>query len=127
MAHVNARRDEASARTARPRLERSRDDRMLAGVAGGIGRHLGLSSNLVRVALVASAFAAGFGIIVYVLTWLLAPLEPAVPATSDADAVAAPAPATRFRMPSVGQVVGIGAVRAVRAAHADRAAHQQRA
>ncbi|HEX7173456.1 MAG TPA: PspC domain-containing protein, partial [Candidatus Limnocylindria bacterium] len=67
MAHVNAR--------SHPRLERSRDDRMLAGVAGGIARHLGLSSTIVRVVLVASVFAAGFGLIVYVLTWLLAPLE----------------------------------------------------
>ena len=48
---------------------------MLAGVAGGIALHLGISSSLVRVLLVASTLAGGFGLVVYVLTWLLAPLE----------------------------------------------------
>ena len=66
MAHVDVR---------RPRLVRSRDDRWVAGVAGGIAQHLGVSSNAVRVAFVLGSFAAGFGIIVYVLTLLLAPLE----------------------------------------------------
>jgi signal transduction histidine kinase len=77
---------------------------MLAGVAGGIAAHLGLSSNLVRVALAASAFAAGFGIIVYVLVWLLAPLEEERAPASSAS------PARRLRMPSVAQVAGIGLV-----------------
>ncbi len=76
---------------------------MLAGVAGGIAKHLGLSSTVVRVGFAASVFAAGFGVIVYVLTWLLAPLEADDAVTSDAAA-----PARRLRMPSVAQVVGIG-------------------
>lgn len=96
MAHVNAR--------SHPRLERSRDDRMLAGVAGGIARHLGVNSTVVRVVLGASVFAAGFGIIVYALTWLLAPLEEpigsATPARRD----------RRWARPSVAQVAGIGLV-----------------
>ena len=58
-----------------PRLERSRSDRWIAGVAGGIGHHLGVQPNIVRIAFVVLAFAAGFGLVVYVLTWLLAPLE----------------------------------------------------
>jgi signal transduction histidine kinase len=103
MAQVNARGEGASSR---PRLVRSRHDRMLAGVAGGIAAHLGLSSNLVRVALAASAFAAGFGIIVYVLVWLLAPLE-----EEDGEAgAAATSSGRRIRMPSLAQVVGIGFV-----------------
>jgi signal transduction histidine kinase len=85
-----------------PRLTRSRDDRFLGGVAGGIAQHLGLNANVVRVAFVASAFAAGFGIIVYVLTWLLAPLE------EPGDAEAITSSSRRLRMPSAGQVVGIG-------------------
>jgi phage shock protein PspC (stress-responsive transcriptional regulator) len=99
MAHVDAR---------RPRLVRSRDDRLVAGVAGGIGQHLGVSSNAVRVAFVLSAFAAGFGIIVYVLTLLLAPLEDAIPA--GADPTARPATWRRLPRPSLAQVVGIGLV-----------------
>ena len=95
MAHVNAR--------SHPRLERSRDDRMLAGVAGGIARHLGLNSTVVRVVLGASVFAAGFGLIVYVLTWLLAPLEEPI-----GSGTVAPASRRWARRPSLVQVVGIG-------------------
>jgi signal transduction histidine kinase len=77
---------------------------MLAGVAGGIAQHLGLSSNLVRVALAASAFAAGFGLIVYVLAWLLVPIE------AESETGATSSPTRRLRMPSVAQVIGIGLV-----------------
>jgi phage shock protein PspC (stress-responsive transcriptional regulator) len=98
MAHADVR---------RPRLMRSRDDRWVFGVAGGIAQHLGVSSNAVRVAFVLSAFAAGFGIIVYVLTLLLAPLEEPMPAGGDA---APAAPRSRLPRPSVAQAVGIGLV-----------------
>ena len=60
----------------RARLQRSRQKRMIAGVAAGIGEHLGVDAWLVRVTFVVLAFAAGFGIVVYSLVWLLAPLEP---------------------------------------------------
>lgn len=79
---------------------------MLTGVAGGIAQHLGLSSNAVRVVFVLSAFAAGFGIIVYVLTLLLAPVEEPV-----AGDVPPPAPIWgRLGRPSLTQVIGIGLV-----------------
>jgi signal transduction histidine kinase len=103
MARVDTRHPEVAARTPRPRLERSRDDRMLAGVAGGIAKHLGLSSTVVRLGFAASVFAAGFGIIVYVLTWLLAPLEAQEAPQPDATATS-----RRLRMPSLAQIVGIG-------------------
>jgi signal transduction histidine kinase len=98
MAHVDVR---------RPRLMRSRDDRWVFGVAGGIAQHLGVNSNAVRVAFVLSAFAAGFGIIVYVLTLLLAPLEEPMLAGGGAVPVA---PRSRLPRPSVAQAVGIGLV-----------------
>ena len=59
----------------RPRLERSRSDRVIGGVAAGIGHHLGIEPTTVRVAFVLLSFAFGFGIVVYLLTWLLAPQE----------------------------------------------------
>ena len=59
----------------RPRLERSRSDRVIGGVAAGIGHHLGIEPLTVRVAFVVLSFAFGFGIVVYLLTWLLAPEE----------------------------------------------------
>jgi signal transduction histidine kinase/phage shock protein PspC (stress-responsive transcriptional regulator) len=59
----------------RARLQRSRQKRIIAGVAAGIGEHLGVDPLLVRVTFVVLAFAAGFGVVVYCLVWLLAPLE----------------------------------------------------
>jgi len=85
-----------------PRLERSRGDRWIAGVAGGIGHHLGVQSSIVRVAFVVLSFAAGFGLVVYILTWLLAPLE------AEADGVETPP--RRIRLPSLGRALGIGLV-----------------
>ena len=93
---------QVDARHRAPRLERSRHDRWIAGVAGGIGHHLGVQPSMVRVAFVVLSFAAGFGLIVYVLTWLLAPLE----AESDG-AETAP---RRIRLPSAGRALGIGLV-----------------
>jgi signal transduction histidine kinase len=82
---------------ARPRLERSRSDRLIGGVAGGIARHLGVSSIFVRLAFVILVFALGFGIVCYVLLWLLAPLEEA----------AAVQPAAAFRAPRRRSVFGL--------------------
>ncbi len=59
----------------RPRLERSRSDRVIGGVAAGIGQHLGIEPLTVRVAFVVLSAAFGFGVVVYLLAWLLAPEE----------------------------------------------------
>ena len=77
MAQVGIRRASNAAESAAPqsRLERSRRDRMIGGVAAGIGHHLGVRPTTVRIAFVALSFAYGFGIVVYLLTWLLAPEE----------------------------------------------------
>ena len=56
-------------------LHRSRNDRVLAGVCGGLAAWLGWSSTLVRVLyVVISIFSAAFpGIIVYLILWLVMP------------------------------------------------------
>lgn len=53
----------------RPR--RTRDGRVVAGVAAGIGRRYGIDPVLVRVALVVSAVFGGAGVLLYLLAWLL--------------------------------------------------------
>lgn len=61
---------------ARPRfaLRRSRTDRMLAGVCGGLAESLGVDAALIRIALVAlTVFGAGAGVVFYVAAWILAP------------------------------------------------------
>lgn len=54
---------------------RSRHDRMLAGVLGGIAQRFGWNSTLLRVIFVIVSLAsAGFpGILVYLILWLLMP------------------------------------------------------
>ena len=59
----------------RPPLVRSRDDRLIAGVCGGVARWSGLDVALVRVAFVLLAVFGGSGLLVYVLGWLLIPDE----------------------------------------------------
>jgi phage shock protein PspC (stress-responsive transcriptional regulator) len=58
-------------------LSRSRDDRMLAGVMGGIARRFGWNATLLRVLFVilSIASAAFPGILVYLILWLLMPDE----------------------------------------------------
>jgi phage shock protein PspC (stress-responsive transcriptional regulator) len=53
-------------------LRRSADDRMLAGVAGGIARYLGADVTLVRV-IIALALFTGVGVALYIAAWLLIP------------------------------------------------------
>jgi phage shock protein PspC (stress-responsive transcriptional regulator) len=57
------------------RLRRSVTDRHVAGVAGGIARHLDVDPILVRVALVVAAFFGGAGLLLYVAAWILVPEE----------------------------------------------------
>ncbi len=59
-------------------LTRSRTDRMIAGVCGGIAHHYGWDPTLVRIVYVAvSIFSAAFpGILFYVALWFLLPEEP---------------------------------------------------
>lgn len=57
-----------------PRLMRSRDDAIIAGVAGGIARYLGVDSAVVRLIFVALAFT-GAGVLLYPLLWIVMPLE----------------------------------------------------
>jgi phage shock protein PspC (stress-responsive transcriptional regulator) len=54
-------------------LYRPVDDRMLAGVASGLARFLGVDVMLVRIALVVLCFVAGVGVPLYVASWLLIP------------------------------------------------------
>jgi phage shock protein C len=55
-------------------LRRSRDDKMLAGVAGGIARYLNADVTLVRVVIIAAlVLLTGTGVALYLAAWLLIP------------------------------------------------------
>lgn len=80
------------------RLYRSRDNRMLAGVCGGLGAYLGIDPTLVRILAVASLFLPGPQLIAYLVAWIIVPEEPAVP-TAPAPTTATP-PAADTATPS---------------------------
>src|SRR4051795_1273525 len=60
----------------RPQLRRSRTDKILGGVNGGLAEYSGIDALLWRVGFVALALAGGTGVIVYLLLWLLRPAGP---------------------------------------------------
>ncbi len=57
-------------------LTRSRDDKWIGGVCGGIGQHTDIDPNLIRVAAVVLT-VLGFGtvLIAYLIAWMLVPLS----------------------------------------------------
>jgi phage shock protein PspC (stress-responsive transcriptional regulator) len=62
--------------TAEPRrLFRSRSDRVIAGVCGGLARYLNVDPVIVRVVAVALVFAGGAGLLLYAAAFLLVPNE----------------------------------------------------
>lgn len=58
------------------RLYRSRHDRMLAGVCGGLGEYFGIDSSLIRLALVFLILFGGTGFLAYIVAWIVIPEEP---------------------------------------------------
>jgi phage shock protein PspC (stress-responsive transcriptional regulator) len=75
----------------RGQLRRSRTDKVIGGVAGGLAQYSGIDPLLWRVGFVALTFAGGTGILVYLLLWLLMPTVPATPGDPTAAEPSAPA------------------------------------
>ncbi|HWU21493.1 MAG TPA: PspC domain-containing protein [Nocardioides sp.] len=67
------------------RLRRSTSDRKIAGVAGGIARHLDIDPLVVRIALVVMVFFGGGGLLFYLACWLLVPEDTSPRATIPLD------------------------------------------
>ena len=60
------------------RLYRSRDERMIAGVAGGLAQYFSVDPTLVRLAFVAFTLGGGgIGLLAYLILAIIVPLEPA--------------------------------------------------
>jgi len=57
------------------RLFRSRRERILGGVCGGLGNYLNVDPVLVRVVWAILFFAAGVGFLAYILAWIIIPEE----------------------------------------------------
>ena len=64
------------ARTDQRRLYRSADDRIVAGVCGGLAEHLDIDVRAIRVAFAVLAFVGGTGLILYAAFWAIVPQRP---------------------------------------------------
>jgi phage shock protein PspC (stress-responsive transcriptional regulator) len=57
------------------RLTRSTDNRMIAGICGGLGEYFRVDPVIVRVIFVLLAFADAIGIVAYLILWIIVPLR----------------------------------------------------
>lgn len=57
------------------RLYRSRTNRQIAGVCGGLGEYFGIDPTLIRVLFVLAFLVAGQGLLLYIILWLVMPEE----------------------------------------------------
>lgn len=55
------------------RVRRSRQDRVIGGVCGGLAQYLGVDPVLLRIAAVALALSGGAGVVAYIVAWILIP------------------------------------------------------
>ncbi|HXV76792.1 MAG TPA: PspC domain-containing protein [Candidatus Polarisedimenticolaceae bacterium] len=71
------------------RLYRSRTERQIAGVCGGIGTYSAMDPVVIRLLLVALTAVTGFvpGIVAYVVAWIVTPDEPLPVASVERHAV----------------------------------------
>ena len=58
------------------KLRRSRGDRWIAGICGGLAAITGVESWIWRLVLATLAFFGGTGVLLYLLLWIFVPEEP---------------------------------------------------
>ncbi|QQS37872.1 MAG: PspC domain-containing protein [Ignavibacteriales bacterium] len=67
------------------KLYRSYKDKMLGGVAGGIGEYFEIDSTIIRIIFLVTLFMGGTGIIAYLILWVLVPQQIFIPNMVSAD------------------------------------------
>ena len=55
------------------KIYRSKKNRVIAGVCGGIGEYFNIDPTLVRLLWVLLIFAGGSGILAYIIAWIIIP------------------------------------------------------
>jgi phage shock protein C len=58
------------------KLFRSRSNKWLVGVCGGIGEYFDTDPTVIRVLFVLAAFILGGGLWIYLILWIIMPLNP---------------------------------------------------
>ena len=62
------------------KLYRSRTNRQVAGVCGGLAQYFNLDATLIRILFVVLAVLGGSGLVLYVAMWIIVPKEPSAAA-----------------------------------------------
>jgi phage shock protein C len=57
------------------KLYRSRTDRIVGGVCGGLGQYLGIDSTIIRIIFLLLMISQGIGVLIYIILWILTPEE----------------------------------------------------
>jgi phage shock protein C len=58
------------------KLYRSKANRQIAGVCGGLAQYFNVDATLIRVLFVLLAVLGGSGLVLYVAMWIIVPKEP---------------------------------------------------
>jgi phage shock protein C len=58
------------------KLYRSKTNRQVAGVCGGLAQHFNVDPTLIRVLFIVLAVLGGSGILLYLALWIIVPSEP---------------------------------------------------
>jgi phage shock protein C len=58
------------------KLYRSKTDRKVAGVCGGLAQYFNIDATLIRVLFVVLAILGGSGLVLYLALWIIVPREP---------------------------------------------------
>jgi phage shock protein C len=58
------------------KLYRSRSNRQVAGVCGGLAQYFSMDATLIRILFVVLAVLGGSGIVIYLAMWIIVPKEP---------------------------------------------------
>jgi phage shock protein C len=62
------------------KLYRSRSNRQVAGVCGGLAEYSNLDPTLIRILFVVLAVLGGSGLVIYLAMWIIVPNEPSAAA-----------------------------------------------
>ncbi len=77
------------------RLYRSNRERILGGVSGGLAEYFEIDVTLVRLAWIIAVLAGGFGVLAYIIAWIIIPENPVGcgrPAAGEAEGLAEAGP-----------------------------------
>ena len=58
------------------KLYRSKSNRQLAGVCGGLAQYFNIDATLIRVLFILLAVLGGSGLVLYLAMWIIVPKEP---------------------------------------------------